>query len=343
MSLDSPQIISKMVRGLVNHLAKKGVARKLMLSQLSITEEDLNNPDYFFPLSTYNELYLFGVAQTGDECLGLSFGAHSDPDVGSQFGLLACTCETVTDVLKYQLRYSTLVRNFDLFELIPEGEYLYVRWSSQSPVTFHLVEEIFARRSAFIHNYVIVPTHTIFRRVDFKHGLGGRDQADIERVLECPVRFNQPYDQIICNRAALDYPLKAPDRGLLNFYEELAQKKLLELSNNSIVEKVTGLLIKALPEVPSLERLSQELSLSPRTLQRQLQQNGCSLKELYNETKRKVALEFLRSGHSLMTISTKLGFSEQSAFQRAFKRWQGCTPKEYQMWYLNNSNTEECL
>lgn len=341
MSLGLPQIISKMVRGLVNHLAKKNVSRALIFSQLSIKESDLNNPDYFFSLDTYNALYQLGGEQTGDAYLGVSFGSDSDPDVGSQFGLLASTCETVADVLRYQLRFSSLVRNFDRFELITEGPSLIVRWSTESPVTTHLVEEIFARRSAFIHDYVIVPPNAIFRQMDFEHSLGNRDLDYFEQVMGCPVRFDQPFNQITCNKAALSYPLKAPDRDLLNFYEGLAQKRLVEISQDGIVEKVSRLLMNSLPEVPTLDYLSQDLSVSPRTLQRQLQKNGYTLKELCNEVKRKVALEYLKAGHSLLTISIKLGFSEQSAFQRAFKRWQGCTPKEYQQLYLHNVNTEQ--
>lgn len=329
-----------MIRGLVNHLAKKGVSRELVMSHLGISQVDLNNPDYFFSLAIYDELYQFGELHTEDACLGMSFGADSDPDVGSQFGLLASTCETLADVLKYQIRFSELVRNFDHFELVTEGDNLIIRWSSQSPISFHLVEEIFSRRSAFIHNYVIVPVDTTLKQMQFKHGLGNRDHGYIERVMGCPVKFDQPYDQITCDKVALNYPLKAPDRDLLQFYETLAQKKLVEITQNTVVEKVSQLLVNALPEVLTLDYLSQNLSVSPRTLQRQLQKNGYTLKDLCNEVKRKVALEYLKAGHSLLAITIKLGFSEQSAFQRAFKRWQGCTPKEYQQLYLNNVNTE---
>lgn len=341
MSSEQAKVVSKMVRGLVNHLAKKQVSRDAILSQLNISEIDLNNPDYFFPLSIYNQLYQFGEDQTGDAYLGLAFGADSDPDVGSEFGLIASTCETVADVLKYQLRFSSLVRNFDRFELITEGDNLIIRWSTESTVTTHLIEEVFARRSYFINKYILGSGDAIFKQVDFCHSLNNRDLAHFESLLGCPVLFDRPFNQITCNKSSLSYALKTPDRDLRHFYEGLAQKKLVAQTHSSIVEKVSHLLKNALPDVLSLDHLSKDLSVSPRTLQRQLQKNGYTLKELYNEVKRKVALESLRAGHSLMTISFKLGFSEQSAFQRAFKRWQGCTPKEFQQLYLHDINIEE--
>ncbi|WP_250657844.1 helix-turn-helix transcriptional regulator [Alkalimarinus coralli] len=340
MSLDQAKVVSKVVRGLVNHLAKKRLSRDVILRQLNISESDLNNPDYFFPLTVYNSLYRFGEQETGDRYLGLAFGADSDPDVGSEFGLIASTCDTVADVLKYQLRFSVLVRNFDQFELITEGDDLLIRWSSEAEASFHLVEEIFARRSYFIHKYVLSSDQEIFKEVHFSHGLNGRDKEHVESLLGCSAKFDQPFDQIICNKASLSYSLKSPDRDLRHFYERLAQKKLVAQSHASIVDKVSRLLKNALPDVLSLDHLSKDLSVSPRTLQRQLQKNGYTLKELYTEVKRTVALESLRAGHSLMAISIKLGFSEQSAFQRAFKRWQGCTPKEFQQLYQNDSGTD---
>jgi len=336
MRLDQTKIVSKMVRGLVNHIAQKGYSRDDLMWKLGLNEEDLNNPDYFFSVSLYNRIYELGEDITGDTNLGFAFGAESTPDVGSDFGLMASTCETVADVLRYQLRYSSLVRNFDHFELATVGEELIVSWTSDVPVSTHVVEEVFARRTSFINKYVLNSDNNVFKRVYFSHSLNGRDIESIKSIFGCPVLFDQPFDQIICDKSTLSLSLITPDRDLCEFYEGLARKKLVAQTQVGIVEKVSQILVNALPNVLSLDHVSDNLSLSPRTLQRQLQKHGYTLKDLYTEVKRNVALDSLKAGQSLMAISLKLGFSEQSAFQRAFKRWQGCTPKEFQQLYLNN-------
>jgi len=336
MRLDQTKIVSKMVRGLVNHIAQKGYSRDDLMWKLGLNEEDLNNPDYFFSVSLYNRIYELGEDITGDTNLGFAFGAESTPDVGSDFGLMASTCETVADVLRYQLRYSSLVRNFDHFELATVGEELIVSWTSDVPVSTHVVEEVFARRTSFINKYVLNSDNNVFKRVYFSHSLNGRDIKSIKSIFGCPVLFDQPFDQIICDKSTLSLSLITPDRDLCEFYEGLARKKLVAQTQVGIVEKVSQILVNALPNVLSLDHVSDNLSLSPRTLQRQLQKHGYTLKDLYTEVKRNVALDSLKAGQSLMAISLKLGFSEQSAFQRAFKRWQGCTPKEFQQLYLNN-------
>jgi len=337
MRLDQTKIVSKMVRGLVNYIAQKGYSRDDLLWKLGLNEEDLNNPDFFFSASLYNRIYELGEDITGDANLGLAFGAESTPDVGSDLGLMASTCETVADVLRYQLRYSSLVRNFDHFELATIGDELIISWTSEVPVSTHVVEEVFARRTSFINKYVLNSGNDVFIQINFRHSLNGRDIKCFESVFGCRVLFDQPFDQIICNKSSLSLSLITPDRDLCEFYEGLARKKLVAQTQVGIVEKVSQILVNALPNVLSLDHVSDNLSLSPRTLQRQLQKHGYTLKDLYTEVKRNVALDSLKAGQSLMTISLKLGFSEQSAFQRAFKRWQGCTPKEFQQLYLNNS------
>ena len=340
MHLDQTKIVSKIVRGLVNHIAQKGYSRDDLLWKLGLIEDDINNPDFFFTASLYNRIYELGEEITGDTSLGFAFGAESTPDVGSDLGLMASTCETVADVLRYQLRYSTLVRNFDHFELATVDDELIISWTSDVPVSTHLVEEVFARRTSFINKYVLHSGNNVFKQVNFSHSLNERDIKGIESVLGCSVLFDQPFNQIICDKSTLSLSLITPDRDLCEFYEGLARKKLVAQTQVGIVEKVSQILINALPNVLSLDHVSDNLSLSPRTLQRQLQKHGYTLKDLYAEVKRNVALDSLRAGQSLMAISLKLGFSEQSAFQRAFKRWQGCTPKEFQQLYLNNSSTE---
>ena len=336
MHLDDPKIVSKMVRGLVNHIAQKGFSREDLLWKIGANEADLNNPDFFFSSSTYNRIYELGEELTGDAYLGFSFGAESTPDVGGDLGLMASTCETVADVLKYQLRFSSLVRNFDHFELITVGDEIIVNWISDVAVTTHLVEEVFARRTSFINKYVLNSGKDVFIQINFRHSLNGRDIKAIECLFGCPVMFDQPFDQLICDKATLSLSLLTPDRDLCEFYEGLARKKMVAQTQAGIVEKVSQILVNALPDVLTLNHVSDNLSLSPRTLQRQLHKHGYTLMGLYTEVKRNVALDSLRAGQSLMAISIKLGFSEQSAFQRAFKRWQGCTPKEFQQLYLNN-------
>ena len=78
---------------------------------------------------------------------------------------------------------------------------------------------------------------------------------------------------------------------------------------------------------PSLERVADQLSLTPRTLQRKLQELGTSHNEILDHMRRQLALR--EREMAICEVAYLLSFSESSSFHRAFKRWTGLTPKEF--------------
>ena len=81
---------------------------------------------------------------------------------------------------------------------------------------------------------------------------------------------------------------------------------------------------------PKLVQVAKKLAVSPRTLQRQLKESGVDFKALADDTRRRFSLNYLRDRkNSLTEIAYLLGYSEVSAFNRAFRRWTGLTPSDY--------------
>jgi AraC-like DNA-binding protein len=81
---------------------------------------------------------------------------------------------------------------------------------------------------------------------------------------------------------------------------------------------------------PTLGQVAARLALGARTLQRRLKQENLAFKGLIDDTRRQFALRYLRDpANTLSEVSYLLGFSEVSAFNRAFRRWTGSTPSEY--------------
>jgi AraC-like DNA-binding protein len=91
------------------------------------------------------------------------------------------------------------------------------------------------------------------------------------------------------------------------------------------------LLSNAYLGLPTLEAVAANFALSPRSLQRKLQEEGVSYQQLVDEVRKSLALQYLSSGqYPLKEISYILGYNEISAFSRAFKRWTGAAPMHYQ-------------
>jgi len=81
---------------------------------------------------------------------------------------------------------------------------------------------------------------------------------------------------------------------------------------------------------PSLEIIANKLAISPRQLQNKLKEDGCVFQALLDKVRKETALKYLNESQtSICDIAFLLGYSEQSAFNHAFKRWTGGQPGEY--------------
>jgi AraC-like DNA-binding protein len=137
---------------------------------------------------------------------------------------------------------------------------------------------------------------------------------------------------LVLARSVLDQPLALADRGLSQFLlQHLEQLAGATRVDAPFEERVIDAISRELPSgAPKIARVALYLGTSQRNLQRQLASIGKSFQELVTETRSTLALRLLaESSHSLGEIGFLLGFSEPSAFHRAFKRWTGQTPNDF--------------
>lgn len=140
----------------------------------------------------------------------------------------------------------------------------------------------------------------------------------------------------ICNglyfdKQLLTYPIKSRDLKLLQILEASAIESLEAIVSDDIVTKVSAY-IAASSDIAklSVERLAKELGYSRRNLCRLLAQQGSSFSKLKEAELMKLACDsLLNSRASISLIAQSLGYSDSSAFNRAFKRVHRCTPRQF--------------
>lgn len=101
-------------------------------------------------------------------------------------------------------------------------------------------------------------------------------------------------------------------------------------NSNEMSEKLKKMLILTLPHNTSQFKMACQLGVSVRTLQRRLEVEGSSYREVLELAKKEVAATYLKRNISVSDTSDHLGFSDSSSFSRAFKNWYGVAPSEYQ-------------
>jgi AraC-like DNA-binding protein len=97
------------------------------------------------------------------------------------------------------------------------------------------------------------------------------------------------------------------------------------------VVDVENLIKDALPSgIPGIDQIGQLMGMSKRTLTRRLSENGLTYRDLIKKTQEEVSKDLLKnSDESIAEIAFETGFSEQSAFSRAFKNWTGFSPADF--------------
>jgi AraC-like DNA-binding protein len=147
---------------------------------------------------------------------------------------------------------------------------------------------------------------------------------------KCPVYFDAARDRLILKKKDADQRLPGGNPHLAQINDRIIIRYLATLSNDDIVHRTQTAIIDLLPSGQvSDEKVARKLFLSERSLQRKLQQTGTSFRKLLDTTREELAKQYIQDPSvDLTEIAFLLGFSEHSAFSRAFKRWTGQTPSQ---------------
>jgi AraC-like DNA-binding protein len=147
----------------------------------------------------------------------------------------------------------------------------------------------------------------------------------------CHVHFDSEFNGIKIAITALEQPLIKHNPELHDLLCQHASKMVNDLAKKLPVEIITRFISNQLPfGVPEIEDAAQNLQMSVRTLQRKLGEHELTFTALVNNIRQDLAFNYLQNTNiKIIYITQMLGFSEQSAFQRAFKRWTGNTPKYF--------------
>ncbi|MEM9401391.1 MAG: AraC family transcriptional regulator [Pseudomonadota bacterium] len=171
------------------------------------------------------------------------------------------------------------------------------------------------------------------REVHFKHDGPGR--ADVHEVFfACPVIFASDKDALLMSTEQVMAPNKVGDVGLSRFFDAHMEEEVAEFRDSvSLDYRVRREVSRALSQgVPKLSTIAGQLGISERTLQRRLSDDGVSFQSLVDAARRELAQRLLaNTAYPLAEVAFLTGFSEQSAFNRAFKRWAGQTPRSYRL------------
>jgi AraC-like DNA-binding protein len=157
-------------------------------------------------------------------------------------------------------------------------------------------------------------------------------RAEHDRIFGCELVFGAARVRYWRDTAVVDRTLVQGDPALRRQMEERAEHlAAAQTAVDELIRDVRNLVAVRLPEgLPDLEQAAAALGTTSRALTRRLADHGTTFSKIVDDTRHQLALGYMKDpALSLLDIAYLLGFSEQSAFQRAFKRWTSLAPGEY--------------
>lgn len=167
--------------------------------------------------------------------------------------------------------------------------------------------------------------------VHFQHD-PPKTTAHHEAFFGCPVTFGSDMDALLISAEALAQPNILGDEGITRFLLSHLDQEMQSIGSEDTLEsRAKDAVARSLSEgMPKMADVAQGLGMSARSFHRRLSEHGLSFQTLAETTRREIALGMLEEdSYSLSEIAFLAGFSEQSAFTRAFKRWTGRTPAQF--------------
>lgn len=262
-----------------------------------------------------------------DRRLALTLARAAQPGA---FGIVEYVCRaasTLGEALRQWVRYLNLLDSATKVSLAIDDDRAYIRVDRESEAPSPAAHELcFAMVTRYTRELSTVPFRVI--GVELAHEV---DDPEVYRSwFDAPITTGAPITQLVLPRSALAHHLVSADPTLLAILTRAADDAAKKTADDPLLTaQVKRVLREALrSDDANVEHVAKQLGLTTRSLQRRLKDEQTSFQTVREDVRRELATRYLDDNLSIAEISFLLGFSEPSAFFRAFKRWTGLTPVE---------------
>jgi AraC-like DNA-binding protein len=307
-----------------------GLDADTILARVGLSRERVADPHGRVPLDVTFRWWDAAVEVSGDPALGLRVGSKLSVGAFGTFEYLIRNSESFSQALERANEFMRLIDDSSVLELQRDGNVAVLRYACKSgqghaPAVVHA---FFAMMVAFVRaEWPAIR----FSMVRFAHA-APTDPAVFARHFGCPVRFDEPYNEITFPAAALARGPKGADGALARVLEEHARHLLSQIPDEDpLLQSARSELLKLIDAgKPSHGALAKALRMSERTLRRRLEAAGTSYNAVLDGLRSDLARRYVMdTREGFESIAQRLAFGDASTFFRAFKRWTGMTPAQF--------------
>lgn len=313
------------------YLRKLNIDVDSLFASLGMDASLLTSPDAQIPFDDYIALETRAAEVADDPFFGLHMGESIRPGHYGIIGFMMMNSSHLGEAMRKLGRYNRLIgtvirasirlgfKNVRLILSVP---------ADAPTLSRHCIECAAASLVTLARHLTGADVRPL--AVSFT-GPAPRDDSEYRRVFGCHVCFDQGESALVLDPKISALPVLSPNKELLAYFEDYAQSYLREIEESgACAARVTKILLSHLDQrTVRLKDVARAMSVSSRTLQKRLREEGVVFRDLLFETRRSLAQKYLRENRTVEEISYLLGYAEASVFSKAFKKWYGQSPKAY--------------
>lgn len=311
----------------------RGVSAERLIQAAGLDPRRVGDPNAVMDQQQWVALLEAAAHETGDPAFAIGMAAQMPwKDLGV-LGYVALNSPTIGAALDNSRRYLAVQQTGGALVLDAgprEARFSYAVVDRRIADYGQHAESVFAMVVRMIREATRLASWAP-RGVSFRHDAPADDGAHV-RFFRAPVRFGQRTNTLVLAAADLATPFVAADAGLLPVLVRHAEDCLARLPRaGAFADDVRGAVIAAIGAGdPSIDAVAARLGSSARSVQRKLQADALSFKAVVDATRLALAEGYLADPSlSLTETAFLLGYSDLSAFSRAFRRWTGKTALEF--------------
>ncbi|ADJ61540.1 AraC family transcriptional regulator [Herbaspirillum seropedicae] len=330
-------ILSAAATGLLEFIQSEGGDPERILGAAGADCNAIEQPTARLSLDIYCNAMEQAARQTQNEHFGLRFGQQFMPAGLGMLGYLGLTSPTVGEALRNMGAMFHHHQQRSHLGLTQADGLAYVEYRITDPLITQRRQDAELSIGMFFN----VLRQALGQQwspleIRFEHGaLHGKEEH--EHIFGAPIQFSQGTNAIVLRGSDLNAPMPGADAHLHSLMRNnLRQLGLIAATEETLVDKVRAVIRLRLDDSePTLDEIASALGMANWTLQRRLRTAGLTYQELLLEVRKDMALEYLKDPDlQISELAFLLGYSEISAFSRAFQRWHGMSPTEWRRQHL---------
>ena len=316
---------------LLEYLENEGFDLKTVLDGVGIPESALEDTKTRLPQRRFQALWQVASEATGDPAIALRVSTMVKPNRLGIIGYLASASESRRNAFELVKGLTPLLWEDVECDLESGSEVAFIRCSTGSD----------PQASRFTMEYAIGLTVTMSRVLGGGHSdplearfsYSAPAYADeYERILRLPIRFDAGEDGVLLPISMMDSSNPSADAALRQLLERYAADQLAKIPTGArFSRRIRACILSMLPLGGlTSDTVAARFSISNRTLRRRLQKEATSYQEILDDVRAELARHYLtKEKREIDEVAFLLGFSDPSAFTKAFRRWTGQTPADF--------------